>query len=52
MKITQVEALAISIPLRTSVADAVRNIDHRDHLIVRIRTEDGLEGARCCWEGR
>ncbi len=45
MKITQVEAVAISIPLRTAVADAVRNIDHRDHLIVRIRTEDGLEGV-------
>ena len=39
------EALAISIPLRAAVADAVRMIDHRDHLIVRIRTEDGLEGV-------
>jgi D-arabinonate dehydratase len=26
------------------VSDAVRRITHRDHLIVRIRTEDGLEG--------
>jgi L-alanine-DL-glutamate epimerase-like enolase superfamily enzyme len=45
MKITQVEAIAINIPLRAAVADAVRNIDHRDHLIVRIKTEDGLEGV-------
>jgi len=45
MKITNVEALAISIPLRAAVADAVRTITHRDHLIVRIRTEDGLEGV-------
>jgi D-arabinonate dehydratase len=44
MKITSVDALAISIPLRAAVSDAVRNITHRDHLIVRIRTEDGLEG--------
>src|SRR5260221_8825549 len=44
MKITKVEALAISIPLRSAVSDAVRLITHRDHLIVRISTEDGLSG--------
>jgi D-arabinonate dehydratase len=44
MKITEVEAIAISIPLPAPVADAVRLITHRDHLIIRIRTEDGLEG--------
>jgi D-arabinonate dehydratase len=45
MKICRVEALAISIPLRTAVSDAVRRITHRDHLIVRIATTDGLEGS-------
>jgi D-arabinonate dehydratase len=44
MKISKVEALAISIPLRAAVSDAVRRITHRDHLIVRISTEDGLNG--------
>src|SRR5579863_6325204 len=44
MKISKVEALAISIPLKAAVSDAVRRIDHRDHLIVRITTEDGLTG--------
>ena len=44
MKITKVEALAISIPLRAAVSDAVRRITHRDHLIVRIHTEGGLTG--------
>jgi D-arabinonate dehydratase len=44
MKISKVEALAISIPLQTAVSDAVRLITHRDHLIVRITTEDGLWG--------
>jgi D-arabinonate dehydratase len=44
MKIREVEAFAISIPLPAPVADAVRVITHRDHLIVRVRTEDGLEG--------
>src|SRR5260221_3869398 len=44
MKITKVEALAISIPLRSAVSDAVRLITHRDHLIVRISTESGLSG--------
>ncbi|MBI5085857.1 MAG: mandelate racemase/muconate lactonizing enzyme family protein [Acidobacteria bacterium] len=44
MKITRVEAIAISIPLPKPVADAVRLITHRDHLIVTIHTEDGLSG--------
>src|SRR5260221_4377535 len=44
MKSTTVEALAISIPVRSAVSDAVRLITHRDHLIVRISTESGLSG--------
>jgi len=44
MKISKVEALAVSIPLVAAVSDAVRRITHRDHLIVRITTEDGLRG--------
>ncbi|MDQ6705195.1 MAG: mandelate racemase/muconate lactonizing enzyme family protein, partial [Acidobacteriota bacterium] len=45
MKIEKVDAFAISIPLRAAVSDAVRRITHRDSLIVRIRTADGLEGV-------
>jgi D-arabinonate dehydratase len=45
MKICRVGALAISIPLRAAVSDAVRYITHRDHLIVRISTGDGQEGS-------
>jgi D-arabinonate dehydratase len=44
MKITKVEAWAISIPLRAAVSDAVRRITHRDHFLVRLTTEEGLEG--------
>jgi D-arabinonate dehydratase len=44
-KITHVDAFAISIPLPNPVSDAVRLITHRDHLIVRITTEDGLVGT-------
>jgi D-arabinonate dehydratase len=44
LKIASVETIAISIPLETPVSDAVRLIAHRDHLIVRIRTADGLTG--------
>jgi len=44
MKIRKVDARAISIPLRAAVSDAVRRITHRDHLLVRIHTEDGLAG--------
>lgn len=45
MKISRVEAFAISIPLPAPVSDAVRRITHRDHLIVRITTDDGIEGV-------
>ncbi|MBI5280690.1 MAG: mandelate racemase/muconate lactonizing enzyme family protein [Candidatus Solibacter usitatus] len=44
MKITRVDAIAISIPLPKPVADAVRLITHRDHLIVTVHTGDGLSG--------
>lgn len=45
MKISRVEAFAISIPLRAAVSDAVRRITHRDHFLVRVVTGDGLEGV-------
>jgi D-arabinonate dehydratase len=44
MNISKIEAFAISIPLRAAVSDAVRQITHRDHIIVRIHTEGGLCG--------
>src|SRR5437764_3633152 len=44
MRISKIDALAISIPLKAAVSDAVRRITHRDHLIVRIHTDDGLYG--------
>ena len=44
MKIEQVEAIAISIPLKAPVSDAVRTHTQRDHLIVKIRA-GGLEGV-------
>jgi D-arabinonate dehydratase len=45
MKITHVDAIAVSIPLPEPVSDAVRLITHRDHLIVTITTEEGLTGT-------
>jgi D-arabinonate dehydratase len=45
MKITKVDALAISIPLPVPVADAVRVITHRDHYLVTITTDDGVAGT-------
>lgn len=43
-RIVSVEATAISIPLEEAVSDAVRRITRRDHLIIRITTDTGLEG--------
>jgi D-arabinonate dehydratase len=44
MRIERVEALAVSIPLPQPVADAVRRITHRDHVIVKVRAKEGPEG--------
>ena len=44
-RIIAVDAIAISIPLQEAVSDAVRKITRRDHLIVHIRTDTGLEGV-------
>ena len=45
MRITKVDAIAISIPLPVPVADAVRLITHRDHYIVTVTTGDGVSGT-------
>jgi len=44
MKIERVQATAISIPLQAPVADAVRQITHRDHYMAEI-TADGITGV-------
>lgn len=44
MKIRAVHAQAISIPLPAPVADAVRLITHRDHLLVTVETDEGISG--------
>lgn len=45
MEITEVESFAISIPLEEPVAFATRVVEERDHALVYVRTEDGLEGV-------
>ncbi|WP_101297979.1 mandelate racemase/muconate lactonizing enzyme family protein [Halegenticoccus soli] len=44
MEITEVESFAVSIPLKEPVAFATRVVEERDHAIVRVRTDDGIEG--------
>jgi D-arabinonate dehydratase len=45
MKIRRLEAFALSIPLPAPVADAVRTITRRDHLMVKVIDEEGREGV-------
>lgn len=45
MRITDVESFAISIPLREPVAFATREVDARDHAIVRVHTDEGAVGV-------
>ncbi len=50
-KIETVEARTISIPLRKPLAFATRRVVRREYTIVRVRTEDGVEGIGYCYCG-
>lgn len=45
MHITDIDSFAVSIPLDEPVAFATREVEARDHAIVRITTDTGLEGV-------
>lgn len=45
MRITDVEAIPIAIPLETPVSFATRTVSYRDHVITYVRTADGSEGV-------
>ncbi|WP_152042297.1 mandelate racemase/muconate lactonizing enzyme family protein [Salinigranum salinum] len=44
MEITEIESVAVSIPLAEPVAFATRIVEERDHAIVYVRTDEGDEG--------
>jgi L-alanine-DL-glutamate epimerase-like enolase superfamily enzyme len=50
-KIVSVEARTVHIPLRQATAFARRQVTSRDYSLVRIRTEDGVEGIGHCYAG-
>jgi D-arabinonate dehydratase len=45
MEITEVESVAVSIPLDEPVAFATREVEARDHAITYVRTDEGVEGV-------
>jgi L-alanine-DL-glutamate epimerase-like enolase superfamily enzyme len=50
-RITSVEALTVRIPLPQATAFARRQVTSRDYTLVRIRTQDGVEGIGHCYAG-
>src|SRR6201986_2754587 len=50
-KVVSVEARTVRIPLRQATAFARRQVTSRDYTLVRIRTEDGVEGIGHCYAG-
>jgi L-alanine-DL-glutamate epimerase-like enolase superfamily enzyme len=50
-KIESVEARTVHIPLRQATAFARRQVTAREYSLVRIRTDDGLEGIGHCYAG-
>src|ERR1700743_4009733 len=50
-KIVSVEARPVDIPLRQATAFARRQVTSRDYTLVRVRTDDGIEGIGHCYAG-
>src|SRR6202050_3386878 len=50
-KIVSVEARTVHIPRKQATAFARRQVTSRDYSLVRIRTEDGVEGIGHCYAG-
>lgn len=51
MKIDRVEAITISIPLAKPLAFATRDVARREYCLVRIRTDQGIDGWGYCYGG-
>lgn len=50
-KIVSAEARTVRIPLKQATAFARRQVTGRDYTLVRIRTDDGVEGIGHCYAG-
>ncbi|MFN3230896.1 MAG: mandelate racemase/muconate lactonizing enzyme family protein [Alphaproteobacteria bacterium] len=50
-KITAVEARTIRVPLDNPTSFATRDVVARDYGVVRVRTDDGIEGIGFCYGG-
>ena len=51
MKIDRVEAITVSIPLETPLSFSTRGVTNREYCLVRIRTDQGLDGWGYCYGG-
>ena len=50
-RIVSVEARTVHIPLRQATAFARRQVTSRDYTLVKVRTDDGIEGIGHCYAG-
>ncbi|HET8790899.1 MAG TPA: mandelate racemase/muconate lactonizing enzyme family protein [Modicisalibacter sp.] len=50
-KIQSIEARTIRVPLDNPTSFSTRQVHHRDYAIVRVRTDDGVEGIGFCYGG-
>jgi D-arabinonate dehydratase len=51
MKITDVEAILIAIPLRIPISRANRTVTTREYVVVRVHTDEGIIGSAYTLEG-
>lgn len=48
MKIVRITTQLVRVPLATPVGFSVKTFTHRDHLLVRVLSDDGVEGVGFC----
>jgi len=51
VRIESISCSVLRIPLEKPTADAIRQHQHRDYALIRIRADNGLEGIAYCLEG-
>lgn len=51
VRIVSIESAVVRVPLDTPTAFATRRVLHRDYLLVKVHTDDGLHGVGFCYCG-
>ena len=52
MKIDSIEACTCVLPVQGGIAIATRSLTERQYMLVRVRTDTGIDGLGLCYVGK